>query len=136
MKPPTIIKIGLIAFAVLAVVALASLGATKLIPKRTPLDPQIREEAAQIINSGLWNNPPENPDIEETKRLLLICATIRQDDVNTHEEQIRFLERWQADIERQGPSNAQSIALACTTDPMASDPSPPIVQPTVITPQP
>ena len=135
MKPPTIIKIGFMAFAVFATVALASLGAAKLISERTAPDRQIREEAARIINSDLWNNPPENPDIEETKRLLLICATIRQDDVNTHEEQIRFLERWQADIERQGPSNAQSIALACTTDPMASDPSPPIVQPIIITPQ-
>lgn len=136
MKPTTIIKIGFIAFAVLALVALGSLGAAKIISERTVPDPQIREEAAQIINSYLWSNPPENPDIEETKRLLLICATIRQDDVDTHEEQMRFLERWQADIERQGPSNAQSIALACTTDPMASDPSPPIVQPIVMTPQP
>ena len=136
MKPPTIIKIGFIAFAVLAVIALGSLGAAKLISERTIPDGQAREEAARTINSDLWENPPVDPDIEETKRLLLICATIRQDNVDTHEEQIRFLERWQADIERQGLENAQSTALACTADPMASDPSPPIVQPVVITPKP
>ena len=136
MKPLTIIKIGLIAFAALTAVALGGLGAAKIISERTAPDRQIREEAAQIINTNLWNNPPENLDIEETKRLLLICATIRQDNVSTYQEQLRFLERWQAEIERHGPSNAQSIALACTTDPMASDPSPPIVQPIVTTPQP
>ena len=93
------------------------------------------EMLALMDNRDLWDNPPINPSIEETKRLLLICASLKGEQ-GTVQDQITFLERWDHAIREQGTEAAQKTALSCTTDLDGTDPTPPIKRPMVNTPTP
>ena len=136
MKTSTIMKTGLAVAAGVGILSIGALAAATVLTLRTSAEDQHRERAAQRLNAAIWENPPVDPTIEQTKRLLLLCAVLHHDTVPETSEQMRFLQRWQAEIDRNGPEPARARAAACIADPAGTDPSPPIIQPMVATPQP
>ena len=135
MKPLTAVKIGSVAAAAALAISMVFL-VLAIVVKPNEIGERQREELAQSVNIQRWENPPAEPSIEQTKRLLLICANIRNDLAQDAEAQTRFLRRWQAEIERNGIEAARRTALACNDEPGSVDPSPPIVRPMVRTPTP
>lgn len=136
MRASTIFKAGGITFAIVAILALGFLATATFLFKEPTPDRSYREEAARLLNNDLWADPPEQPTIEESKRLLLICASIHHGIPDSPQAHVEFLDRWQADIDRSGPDRAVTTALACRQDPENTDPSPPVVMPMVATREP
>ena len=136
MKPTTIFKIGLSLCAAFIVVTSIGLGTYTLWKTRSPSPERHREYAAAAINQQVWQQQSPHITPEETKRILLLCHSIRTEDFPTTTEQFKFLNRWQTDIDINGPKLATATARACQADPQSTDPSPPIHRPLVATPTP